>query len=145
MPTYRRRLDTSTWHWHRNCSKYPHSNYESEYHTDEAPRGTLCIECRGKETSKASQLARAQLMFLWSCEKLKIELLSYSCDCTGVVVEYLDRTSTFTQMTLHPQIQVKGCSKDDVIRAISLARKYSLIAKSITAEVHIEPQIHIVS
>ncbi len=86
-----------------------------------------------------------QLMFLWSCEKLKIDLLSYTCDCTGIVVEHLDPTSTFTQMTLHPKIQVKSCNKNDVIRAISLAKKYSLIAKSIKAEIHIDPQIHIVS
>jgi organic hydroperoxide reductase OsmC/OhrA len=86
-----------------------------------------------------------QLMFLWSCEKLKIKLLSYTCDCIGIVVEHLDRTSTFQQMTLRPRIQVQGCSKNEVSRAISLAKKYSLIAKSITADIHIEPQTHIVS
>lgn len=86
-----------------------------------------------------------QLMFLWSCEKLKIELLSYTCDCIGVVEEQLDRTSMFKQMMLRPRILVKDCSKDNVMRAIRLAEKYSLIAKSIIADIHIEPQIHIVS
>lgn len=86
-----------------------------------------------------------QLMFLWSCEKLKIKLLSYTCDGTGTVVEHLDRTSTFKEMKLRPRIQVQGCSKNDVSRAIRLAKKYSLIAKSITADIQIEPQIHIVS
>lgn len=86
-----------------------------------------------------------QLMFLWSSEKLKIELLAYTCDCIGVVEESLDRTSTFKHMVLRPRIQVRGCSKDKVMRAIRLAEKYSLIAKSITADILIEPQIHRVS
>jgi organic hydroperoxide reductase OsmC/OhrA len=82
-----------------------------------------------------------QLMFIWSIEKLKIDLISYECEAEGIVEELLDRTSTFKKMVLRPQIEVRNCEREKVRRALQLAEKYSLIVQSITAEVLIEPEI----
>ena len=84
-----------------------------------------------------------QLMFIWSVEKMKIDLVSYKCDAEGFVEELLDRTSTFKKMTLQPRIEVRNCTETVVRRALKLAEKFSLIAQSIKAELIIEPEIHI--
>jgi organic hydroperoxide reductase OsmC/OhrA len=85
-----------------------------------------------------------QLMFIWSIEKLKIDLVSYECEAEGFVEELLDRTSIFKKIVLRPRIEVRNCGKEKVRRASTLAKKYSLIVQSISAEVLIEPKIRIV-
>ncbi len=43
---YRRRINTSTWHFCTNCSEWPNSNY---YDRNERPGdGDLCHECEAK-------------------------------------------------------------------------------------------------
>jgi len=83
------------------------------------------------------------LMFIWAVERLKIDLESYECEAMGSVQEYLDRTSTFSGMTLRPKIVARNCSERDVQRALKLAEKYSLIWQSITSEVTLSPEIKI--
>ena len=85
-----------------------------------------------------------QLMFIWSVEKLKIDLVSYECDTEGFVEELLDRTSIFKKMVLRPKITVRNGMESQVRRALKLAEKYSLVAQSIKAAVLIEPEIWIV-
>jgi organic hydroperoxide reductase OsmC/OhrA len=82
-----------------------------------------------------------QLMFIWSVEKLRIDLISYECEAEGFVEELFDRTSTFKKMVLRPRIEVRNCGKEKVQRALQLAEKYSLIVQSITAEMVIESEI----
>ncbi len=81
------------------------------------------------------------LMFIWSVERLKIDLVSYTCEAEGHVEEFLDRTSTFDSVILRPRIVVRGCSEERVNRALELAEKYSLIWQSIKAKVSLEPEI----
>lgn len=85
-----------------------------------------------------------QLMFIWSVEKLKIDLVSYKCEAEGFVEELLDRTSVFRKMSLRPKIEVRNCTEETVRRALKLAEKYSLVAQSIKAEVIIEPEIRVI-
>lgn len=85
-----------------------------------------------------------QLMFLWSAEKLKIDLVSYACDAEGSVEERLDHTSFFKKIVLKPRIEVRGCRIDLVERALKLAEKYSLVAQSVRVELEIEPKISVV-
>jgi hypothetical protein len=47
MPEYRRQKGTTVWHWCRNCSKWPLTEFESVYMKPE--RGELDDECRAKE------------------------------------------------------------------------------------------------
>ena len=82
-----------------------------------------------------------QLMFIWSVEKLRIDLVSYECEAEGFVEELLDRTSVFKKMILRPKIKVRNCTEKTVRRALMLAEKFSLVAQSIKAEVVIEPEI----
>ena len=84
-----------------------------------------------------------QLMFIWSVEKMKIDLVSYECTAEGSVEDLLDRTSVFKKMVLRPRIEAHACTEDKVKRALKLAEKFSLIAQSIKAELVIEPKIHI--
>lgn len=83
------------------------------------------------------------LMFIWAVEKLKIDLVSYSCETTGHVEEYLDRTSTFSRMIIKPRIVVRGTTEDRVGRALQMAEKYSLVWQSVKAQVLLEPAITI--
>jgi uncharacterized OsmC-like protein len=83
------------------------------------------------------------LMFIWSVERLKIDLVSYTCEAEGHVEEFLDRTSTFDRVTLKPRIVVRGCTEEKVKRALELAEKYSLVWQSIKAKVSLEPEIAI--
>jgi organic hydroperoxide reductase OsmC/OhrA len=84
-----------------------------------------------------------QLMFIWSIEKLKIDLISYECEAEGFVEELLDRTSTFKKIVIRPRIEVHNCGREKVRRALQLAEKYSLIVHSIKAEVLIKPEIRL--
>src|SRR4030067_3237836 len=85
-----------------------------------------------------------QLMFIWSVEKMKINLISYECEAEGFVEDLLDRTSVFEKMVLRPNIEVKNCREETVRRALKLAEKFSLVAQSIKAELILEPEIRIV-
>lgn len=85
------------------------------------------------------------LMFIWAAERLKIDLVSYDCEAIGHVREFLDRTSTFSRVTLRPRIEAKNCGEGEIVRALRLAEKYSLIWQSINAEVNLEPEISIQS
>jgi len=82
-----------------------------------------------------------QLMFIWVVERMRIDLVTYECEAEGFVEELLDRTSIFKKMVLRPKIRVRNCEEKAIRRALKLAEKYSLIARSIKAELIIEPQI----
>ena len=84
-----------------------------------------------------------QLMFIWSVEKMKIDLVSYECETEGFVAELLDRTSILKKMTLRPRIEVRNCSENVVKRALKLAEKFSLVAQSIRADIVIKPEIYV--
>jgi Protein of unknown function (DUF2442)/Domain of unknown function (DUF4160) len=47
---YRRRRGHDTWHWCRNCSTFPASNFESV--SGRPSTGDMCNECRGKELTQ---------------------------------------------------------------------------------------------
>ena len=53
VPTYRKIKGGDTWHWCTNCSNWPTSNYDSEWHSGkERPRsGELDNECKAKEAN----------------------------------------------------------------------------------------------
>ena len=84
-----------------------------------------------------------QLMFIWSVEKLRIDLVSYECEAEGFVEELLDRTSFFKKIILRPKIKVFNCTEKTVRRALTLAEKFSLVAQSIRAELVIDPEIRV--
>ncbi len=90
------------------------------------------------------------LMFLWSCERLKIMLTSYHCRAEGTKKVELDKTETFTKVTLHPKIEARAGAEPQakvearIRRALKSAQKYSLMANSIKSEVIIDPGIKII-
>lgn len=43
---YRRRKGSDTWHWCRNCSRWPKSEYDEQ---QKRPEYDLCNECKSKE------------------------------------------------------------------------------------------------
>jgi hypothetical protein len=47
MPEYRRRKGSTVWHWCRNCSEWPLTEFESVY--TKPVSGELDAECRAKE------------------------------------------------------------------------------------------------
>lgn len=90
------------------------------------------------------------LMFIWSVERFKLNLLSYECRAEGTKLIELDRTETFTHVRLWPQIKIAAGTEDRSVvegrarRALQAAQKYSLVANSIKSQVMIEPEIEIV-
>ena len=57
MPIYRKKKGTDTWHWCKNCSNWPTSDYDEEWHpgTERPKSGELDNECRAKESSNTCQ------------------------------------------------------------------------------------------
>ena len=49
MKEYRKLKGSDTWHFCRNCSKWPTSNYDSQY--TKPTTGELDNECRAKEAN----------------------------------------------------------------------------------------------
>jgi len=83
------------------------------------------------------------MMFIWACERFKVDLISYSCEATGKVIEFIDKTSIFKEVTLKPNIVVKNTTKQKVENILKAAKKFSLVAESIKSELKIEPRIEI--
>src|SRR5512139_2288726 len=89
------------------------------------------------------------MMFLWSCERFKLNLLSYECRAEGTKLVELDKTESFTKIMITPKIRVEAENEtSDVLqarlrRALTSAQKYSLVANSIKSEVVIEPTFEI--
>lgn len=46
---YRKKNGSDTWHWCKNCSKWPTSDYTTSY--TKPTSGEFCNECKGKESS----------------------------------------------------------------------------------------------
>ncbi|MCX5884459.1 MAG: OsmC family protein [Proteobacteria bacterium] len=85
------------------------------------------------------------MMFIWAVEKLRLNLISYTCEAEGFVEDRLDKTSIFNKVVLRPTIVVKGAKMEQLNKALTLARKYSLVAESIKGDVIIQPEIRIES
>ncbi len=47
MPVYRKRNNKDTWHWCKNCSLWPTSDYKEV--TRKPTSGEPCIQCKAKE------------------------------------------------------------------------------------------------
>ncbi len=90
------------------------------------------------------------MMFIWSAERFKLDLVSYECFGEGTKLIELDRTELFTQVVLRPRIALRSdaTEKDATLkrlqRAMDSAVKYSLVANSIKSKLVIEPEIEIV-
>ena len=83
------------------------------------------------------------LIFIWACERLRLDLISYECHAEGTKVVALDRTETFERVVLRPRIVVRGADRKRLERALEWAHKYSLVANSITSAFVMEPEIEI--
>lgn len=88
------------------------------------------------------------MMFLWACERFRLDLVSYRCRTDGTKRVELDRTEIFTRLHLWPEIVVQPGDGDDpealerrVRKALAAAQKYSLVANSIKSEIIVEPRI----
>jgi organic hydroperoxide reductase OsmC/OhrA len=87
------------------------------------------------------------MMFIWAVERFKLNLVSYDCRAEGTKMIELDRTEIFTHLRFWPVIQIAAGDEDPKAveartqRALSAARKYSLVANSVKSEILIEPII----
>ena len=84
------------------------------------------------------------MMVLWAAKRFKLELVSLECTAEGEVEEYIDKTSWFKKVVLHPKITVRGSSEGVVKRMLEMAKKYSTIAESVKSQIIIKPEIEIV-
>ena len=90
------------------------------------------------------------MMFIWSAERFKLDLISYECRAEGTKQIELDRTEVFTRVALEPRIVVRASptetedTRKRVHRALESAVKYSLVANSIKSEIAIESRIEII-
>ena len=49
MVTYRKQHGSDTWHWCRNCSKWPLTGYIERHSAARPTVGELCNECLAKD------------------------------------------------------------------------------------------------
>ena len=90
------------------------------------------------------------MMFIWSAERFRLDLVSYECFGEGTKQIELDRTELFTQVVLSPRIVVCAdeSEKDGTFkrlqRALDSSVKYSLVANSIRSKLILQPEIKIV-
>jgi len=91
------------------------------------------------------------MMFLWACERFKLDLVDYRCRAEGTKRIELDRTEIFTHLRLWPEIVVRVDSDGDaastekrVRKALAAAQKYSLVANSVKSEIIVEPKITVI-
>ena len=91
------------------------------------------------------------MMFLWTAERFKLDLVSYECEAEGTKLIGLDRTETFTSVTLRPRIVLRARAEEKssvekrARRALESAQKYSLVANSIKSEIRVDPLVEIIS
>lgn len=91
------------------------------------------------------------MMFLWTAERFKLDLVSYECEAEGTKLIALDRTEIFASVRLRPRIVLRARDEERELvarqarRALESAQKYSLVANSIKSEVRVEPVIEFVS
>jgi organic hydroperoxide reductase OsmC/OhrA len=87
------------------------------------------------------------MMFIWTTERFKLDLVSYECYAEGTKLIELDQTEIFTEVLLHPNIVVrcelsqKEITEKRIMRALETAQKYSLVANSIKPRVVIVPDL----
>lgn len=91
----------------------------------------------------ASANTCVMMMFLWACERFKIDLVSYTCRVEGTKLIELDRTELFTHLRFFPTIVVRDADEKRVRRALESAQKYSLVANSVKSEIIVDPVIKI--
>jgi uncharacterized OsmC-like protein len=90
------------------------------------------------------------MMFIWSAERFKLDLVSYQCRAEGTKRIELDRTEIFACVALEPRIVVRAgpaeteSTRKRVHRALESSVKYSLVANSIKSEIAVEPRIEII-
>ncbi len=90
------------------------------------------------------------MMFLWACERFKIELVDYRCRVEGTKLIEINLTESFTHLRFWPEIAVRVDADGDVAaterrvrKALASAQKYSLVANSVKSEIIVEPKITI--
>jgi organic hydroperoxide reductase OsmC/OhrA len=87
------------------------------------------------------------MMFIWTAERFKLNLVSYECRADGTKLIELDRTEIFTKVVLRPRIVVRcDLSQKEIVekriaRALETAQKYSLVANSIKSQILLEPEL----
>lgn len=84
------------------------------------------------------------MMFIWATERFKIDLVSFECETIGKVTESMDKTSIFKEILLKLKIVARNTTHEKINSAIKSARKYSLVAESIKAEIKVEREIKII-
>ena len=90
------------------------------------------------------------MMFIWSAERFKFDLISYDCFAEGTKLIEINRTELFSHVVLRPRIVVRSDPTDKDVtlkrlqRAMDSAIKYSLVANSIKSKLVLEPEIEIV-
>lgn len=91
------------------------------------------------------------MMFIWACERFRLDLQSYACRAEGTKLIELDRTEIFTHLRFWPVIKIAiGEEPREVVekrthRALQSAQKYSLVANSVKSEIVIEPTIELLA
>ncbi len=58
------------------------------------------------------------MVFLWACERVKIDLVAHECEAEGFKKVYLDKTEEFTHVVLCPRITVRNDDGSKVHRAL---------------------------
>jgi len=91
----------------------------------------------------ASVSACIMATFAAFAERLKLPVISYTCDAEGFL-EYADDGYRFTRITVRPRIVVGTAeSVAQTVKTVHDAHKNCLVSKSIRSDVSVEPEISV--
>jgi organic hydroperoxide reductase OsmC/OhrA len=145
--TYHTRVTWKGAHWgHIQMGNGPEMDFSAPPDAHGHP-GVLTPE----DTFVAAVNMCITMMFLWTTERFKLDLVSYECEAEGTKLIELDRTEIFTSVTLRPRIvlRTKGEERASIEkrarRALESAQKYSLVANSVKSEIRVDPVVEIIS
>ena len=145
--TYRTRVSWKGEHWgHIQMGNGPEMDFSAPPEV-QGHHGVLTPE----DAFVAAVNTCITMMFLWTTERFKLDLVSYECEAEGTKLTELDRTETFTSVRLRPRIVLRARDEKresaarQARRALESAQKYSLVANSIKSDVRVEPVIEFVS
>ncbi len=141
--TYHTHVAWTGEHWgHLTCGNGPEMAFSAPPDAQGHP-GVMTPE----DAYVAAANTCIMMMFLWACERFKLDLVSYECPAEGTKLIELDRTEIFTRLVLRPHIRVRAGNEDRaaverrVRRALESAEKYSLVANSVKSDIVVEPTI----
>ena len=82
-----------------------------------------------------------QITFLNVIQKARLDIIKYRCEAVGELESMIGNIFKFSRITLQPQIEVKGSTKERIIKLLEIAKKNCIISNSVKCKIELKPKI----